>query len=80
MNDAYERALATWRHSGGPRPAMRPDGIPTRSDTQWMTEAELAILRAMQEVERVGGSPALTDAVTLLGQARERVADHVESE
>ncbi len=78
MRDAYEAALTAWRQSGGPRPATRPDGIPTRTDTRWMVPAELAIVRAMQAVENAGGGAALTEAVALLAQARDRVADHVE--
>lgn len=57
---------------------LRPDGIPSRCDISLMTPAELAITEAMDAVEKAGGSPALTDAVTLLGKARDRVADHVE--
>jgi hypothetical protein len=43
-----------------------------------MVPAELAIVRAMQAVENAGGGAALTEAVALLAQARDRVADHVE--
>lgn len=62
------------------RPHKRPDGIPSRCDRTLMTPAELAITNAMYEVEKAGGSPALTDAVTLLDRARGRVADHVEAQ
>jgi hypothetical protein len=78
MSDQYQAALDAWKQSGGNRPAKRPDGFPTRSDMQWMTKSELAIRDAMLAVENAGGSIALTDAVTLLGRARDRVADHVE--
>lgn len=61
-----------------PRPRLRPDGIPTRCDLRFMSPAERAIRHAMDEVERAGASAALTDAVVLLGKARDRVADHVE--
>lgn len=61
------------------RPAMRPDGVPSRCDLTLMSPAELAITTAMQAVEAAGCSVALTEAVTLLQQARERVADHVEA-
>ena len=77
--DPYYAALDAWKKDGGPRPAKRPDGIPTRCDTQWRTAAELAIGSAMAEVEKAGGSIALTDAVTLLSQAMDRVADHIEN-
>lgn len=61
-----------------PRERLRPDGVPTRIDMRHWSEAERAIYDAMQAVERAGASPALTDAVTLLGKARDRVADHEE--
>lgn len=60
------------------RPRTRSDGFPTRADMTFMSAAELAITSAMAEVEHAGTSPALTDAVTLLGEARSRVADHFE--
>lgn len=77
-DNPYFAALNAWEKDGGPRPARRPDGVPTRADMQWMTPAELAIRDAMQAVEAVGASLALTDAMTLLGKAQERVADYVE--
>lgn len=61
-----------------PRPHLRPDGIPTRADLRYWTRAESMIADAVNEVETMGASIALTDAVTLLGKARDRVADHVE--
>lgn len=76
--DPYFAALDAWKKDGGARPVRRPDGIPTRADMQWMTAAELAIREAMQAVEAAGASVALTDAVTLLSKAQDRVADHVE--
>lgn len=63
-----------------PRPKLRDDGVPTRCDTSLMSPAELAITAAMVAVENAGGSVALTDAVTLLSKARDRVADHVEAD
>jgi hypothetical protein len=78
--DPYFAALDKWKSEGGVRPAKRPDGLPTRIDIQWMTPAEVAIRDAMLAVENAGGSVALTDAVTLLSKARDRVADHVEGE
>jgi len=76
--DPYYSALDAWRKNGGPRPEKRPDGILTRIDTQWTTPAEKAIRDAMIVVENAGGSLALTDAVTLLDKAKNRVADHAE--
>lgn len=60
------------------RPHLREDGIPTRCDTSLMSDAEVVITSAMRAVEMTGSSTALTDAVVLLGKARDRVADHVE--
>lgn len=60
------------------RPHKRPDGIPSRCDLSLMSPAELAITEAMRAVEAAGASVALTDAIVLLGKARDRVADHVE--
>jgi len=42
------------------------------------TSAELAIRAAVTLVEDAGAHPLLTDAVILLGQAREKVADFVD--
>lgn len=60
------------------RSKLREDGIPTRCDVNTMTPVELMIMEAMRAVDKLGASPALTDAVNLLSQARDRVADHVE--
>lgn len=79
MSDiAYHAALDAWKKGGGPRPAKRPDGVPTRIDLQWLTPAEIAIIDAMRAVEAAGASTSLTAAVTLLSKARDCVADHVE--
>lgn len=43
-----------------------------------MTPAELAILEAMQLVEKMGADDRLSDAVTLLHKAKEAVADFVD--
>lgn len=42
------------------------------------TSAETAISNAMSAVEEAGAHPLLTDAVVLLGQARDKVADFVD--
>lgn len=63
---------------GGTRPHNRPDGIPTRADIRYDTRAERAIRKALAEVEKAGASVALTRAATLLVEARDAVADHVE--
>lgn len=52
--------------------------FPRRSNLQTMTPAELAIREAMLAVEKAGAHPLLTEAVTLLGQAKDKVADYVD--
>ena len=51
---------------------------PRRASIPHMTPAELAIRAAVQAVEEAGCDVLLTDAVILLGQAREKVADYVD--
>ena len=60
------------------RPAKRLDGWPTRNVVEYWSPAEKAIVDAMRVVEETGGSIALTDAINLLSQAKDRVADHME--
>ena len=52
--------------------------IPRRTDLSRMTPAELAIRQAMLTVEEGGADVRLTDAVVLLGEAREAVADYID--
>lgn len=52
--------------------------IPRRCDTLRDTPAEKAIRDALSAVEGVGAHPLLTDAVVLLDQARNKVADYVD--
>ncbi len=61
-----------------PRPEKRADGWPTRNDLLLFSDGEKAIWDAVDVVEKMGASKALTDAVILLQKARDRVADHVE--
>lgn len=80
MSDvAYNKMFPAWKAGGAPRPHSRPDGFSTRYDINFMSPAELAITNAMAEVEKAGASASLTAAVVRLGQARDMVADHVES-
>ena len=53
--------------------------ISRRARIDLMTPAELAIREAMLKVEEAGAHPFLTDAVVLLGQAKDKVADYVDS-
>lgn len=57
---------------------FRDDGMAARACMEYWTAAEHAIQEAVRAVESLGASPALTDAVVLLGRARGRVADHAE--
>ncbi len=52
--------------------------IPRRNRLDQMTPAELAIYNAMQEVEKAGADVRLTEAVILLGKAKDKVADFVD--
>lgn len=55
-------------------------GFPRRNCVDKMSPAEMAIRNATLEVEKAGSHPRLTDAVVLLGQARDAVADFVDAE
>lgn len=54
------------------------NGIARRCRIDLYTEAEKAIWAAISAVESAGAHPLLTDAVVLLAQAKEKVADHAE--
>lgn len=54
--------------------------IPRRNRLDLHTPAEHAIDQAMQVVEDAGAHPLLTEAVILLAQAKDKVADYVETE
>ena len=56
------------------------DGFPRRSRVDLQTPAEAAIRAAMKAVEEAGADPLLTEAVVLLDQAKEKVADFVDME
>lgn len=57
---------------------MSDNGFPRRIRTDLFTPAEAAIRNAVMEVEKAGAHPRLTDAVILLQQAQDAVADFVE--
>jgi hypothetical protein len=61
-----------------PRSHLRPDGIPTRCDIRLTSTTENAIRDAIGMVESIGADKALTDAVVLLDEAKNRVADYLE--
>jgi hypothetical protein len=52
--------------------------LPRRICIDKFTPAEKAIYDALGEVEKVGADTRLTDAVVLLQQAREKVADYID--
>lgn len=54
--------------------------FPRRNKLDELTPAEKAIYDAIQEVEKVGADVLLTDAVILLGQAKDKVADYVDKQ
>lgn len=56
------------------------DDIPRRARLDFNTPAELAIRKAIDTVEEAGAHQLLTEAVILLDQAREKVADFVDEQ
>lgn len=56
------------------------DGFPRRNRIDLATHAEGEIRRARDAVESEGAHPLLTEAVILLGQALDKVADFMEIE
>jgi hypothetical protein len=54
------------------------DGFPRRGRIDCFTPAESAIRAALLEVEEMGAHTLLTEAVVLLDEARNKVADFVE--
>jgi hypothetical protein len=54
------------------------DTIPRRARLDQFTPAERAIYEAMKAVEDLPADKRLTDAVVLLGRARDLVADFVD--
>lgn len=57
---------------------MTTDNIPRRAHIDQWCPAELAIQNAMRVVEEMPADVRLTEAVILLGQARDRVADYID--
>ena len=56
------------------------DDIPRRHRIDHLIPAELAITSAMNAVEHLGADVLLTEAVILLQEARNKVADFLEAE
>lgn len=53
--------------------------VPRRARVDQMCQAELKIREAMLAVEDMPADTRLTDAVVLLGQAQEKVADFIDN-
>lgn len=58
---------------------MSNNGFPRRIRVDLMTSAERAVRDAVEAVEAVGAHPRLTDAVVLLSDVQNAVADGVEA-
>ena len=56
------------------------EGFPRRQQLDKCTLAELAIYKAMEEVEKIGADVRLTDAINKLNEARNLVADFVDEQ
>ena len=54
------------------------EDFPRRNQLDKCTPAELAIYKAMEEVEKVGADVKLTNAIIKLQEAKELVADFVD--
>lgn len=49
-----------------------------RTRLDLMTESEKAIYNAMQEVEKVGAHPKLTEVTTMLSKAKDLLGDYLD--
>ncbi len=52
--------------------------IPRRNRMDFNTPSEKAIYDAIQEVEKAGADPKLTDVVVMLGKAKDLLSDYVD--
>ena len=59
---------------------MADNKFPRRSCIYLLTPAEKAVYDAVQEVEKAGADVLLTEAVILLQQAREKLADYFDEQ
>lgn len=55
------------------------NGVPRRNRLDLNAPAELAIRKAMEEVEKIGADPRLTSIVYKLEKCFNRLADYVDS-
>lgn len=68
--------VKTWLKSVG----LDGSTIPRRIRVDLYTPSEKAIANAMQEVEKMGAHTLLTEAVILLQQAKDKVADYIDAQ
>jgi len=61
-------------------PIQMENTIPRRARLDLNTPAEKAIYDAMQEVEKMPADEKLTEAVILLGKARDLIADFIDAQ
>ncbi|SDZ90443.1 hypothetical protein SAMN05443667_101235 [Flavobacterium gillisiae] len=59
---------------------MEVTEFPRRNRLDLNTPAEKAIHDAIQEVEKVGADPKLTDIVIMLGKAKDLLSDFIDKE
>jgi hypothetical protein len=52
--------------------------IPRRINLELNTAAELAIFNAIQEVEKIGADPILTDIELMLIEAKNKLSDYID--
>lgn len=78
LAERYARAAEEGRQVTSKQVPVIVDGFPRRNRVDLYTPAELAIRAAVFAVEEAGCDPLLTEAVNLLQEAREKVADYVE--
>lgn len=56
------------------------NGIPRRQRMDKCVPAELAIYKAMEEIENIGADVRLTEAIIILNEARNLVADFIDEQ
>ena len=57
---------------------MEDKAVPRRNRLDLNTPAELAIFNAIQEVEKIGADPKLTDIVISLGKTKDLLSDFID--
>jgi hypothetical protein len=81
VRELYENKESLLKYIAQLKELMEPnttDQFPRRNRMDLWTPAEKAIQEAVNEVEKAGADVRLTDAVILLQQAKNKVADFVD--